>query len=538
MLDSKCMPARQQKRSGPITHPKQHTRPERAIASPPRQTSRRNALAAVVAIFAAYAAVLLYAYGRTPPGLNNDVAEEALRSAYLVQGHHLEVLTFSVGNSAETLYLYLVGGLIQVFGRTILPIQLVGWIFALACIWLVWKLVERVTDAVPAWVPVLAGASSIWLFHYAMAGLRTIAAPVFLGVFALLLDRVERAPDRRIALLCGAVLGLSIYAYTSARLLPIAFVLYAAFRLSRQWRERAALLRRYGAIVAGAFAVSIPNLVFFLQRPGDFLSRGSYIFHGTGGDRVVNMIWTALMPFYYPESYRHSGGLTFEFDAISAALACSGFNPVHLVLAVALLIGLTQVKRQIEQPIVAYLAAVWLTTVLTLGFAGPSLTRMLILLPVYLVLAALGIGFVLQKRAVLWIPVLLVMLFAGLRDSYQYTSGSGQNPQEYSYYFNPAATAIGETAHALGSQGKRVLSVVSRDASVVKYLSGGETAHQRITEFYRRPFNPAQIPLDEFRPDVLLIENTPEFQPLTSRLPPELVLAHNQHYYEVRVQSQ
>ena len=517
---------------------KQPKKPARAIASPPPQTSRRNALAAAAAIFAAYAAMLLYAHGRTPPGLNNDVAEEALRSIYLVAGHHFEVITFAVGNSAETLYLYLVGGMIQLCGRTILPIQLVSWVFALACIWLTWKLVERVTDTVPAWVPVLAAASSIWLFHYAMAGLRAIAAPVFLGVFALLLDRVERGAERKIALLCGAVLGLSIYAYTSARVLPIAFVAYAAFRVFRKWGERAALLRRYGAILAGALVVSVPNLVFFLQRPGDFLFRGSYVLRGTGGDRVFNMIWTALMPFYYPESYRSIFSPSFQLDTVSGALTLFGFNPVHPVLAIALLIGLTQVKRRIKQPVVTYLAAVWLTAVLTLGFAGPSLTRLLILLPVYLVFAALGIGFVLEKRAILWIPVLLAMLFAGVYDSYEYTSGSSPNFEAYSYYFNPAATAIGETAHTLGAKGKRVLSVISRDASVVKYLTGDQAARQRIAEFYQRPFDPAQLPLEEFRPDFLLVENAPAFQFFISRLPPELVLAHTGQYYEVRIKSQ
>jgi hypothetical protein len=518
-----------------MTRHKPSQKPAPAVAGPPPKTSRRNALAAVAAIFAAYAAALLYAQGRTPPGLNNDVAEEALRSVYLVAGHHFEVITFAVGNSAETLYLYLVGGMIRLFGRSILPIQLVSWIFALACIWLVWKLAERVSDTVPAWVPVLASASSIWLFHYAMAGLRAIAAPVFLGAFALLLDHVERGAHRRIALLCGAVLGLSIYAYTSARLLPVAFVLYATFRLSRNWRGKAVLLRSYGAILAAALVVSIPNLIFFLQRPGDFLSRGTYVLRGTAGDWVVNMIRTAFMPFYYPQSYLRNGN--FDFDTVSAALTLSGINPIHPVLAIALIVGLTQVKRRIEQPVVTYLIAVWLTAVPTLGFAGPSLTRLLILLPVYLVLAALGIGFVIEKRAVLWIPVLLVMLFAGVRDTYNYTLGSGPDFEAYSYYFNPAATAIGETAHALGSQGKRVLSVVSRDASVVKYLTGDQPARQRIAEFYQRPLDPAQLPLDQFRPDVLLVENTPAFQPFTSRLPPDLVLARTGDYYEIRAQS-
>jgi len=69
---------------------------KRAAANSPPKTSRRNALATVVAIFAAYAALLLYAHGRVPPGLNNDVAEEALRGIYLVRGHHFEVMTFAV----------------------------------------------------------------------------------------------------------------------------------------------------------------------------------------------------------------------------------------------------------------------------------------------------------------------------------------------------------------------------------------------------------------------------------------------------------
>ena len=88
-------------------------KPARAIGGPPPKTSRSNALAAVAAIFAAYAAALLYAQGRTPPGLNNNVAEEALRAIYLVQGHHFEVIAFAVGRSAETLYLYLVSSMIH-----------------------------------------------------------------------------------------------------------------------------------------------------------------------------------------------------------------------------------------------------------------------------------------------------------------------------------------------------------------------------------------------------------------------------------------
>ena len=508
---------------------------ERALASPPRNTSGRNARVTVIAIFAAYAALLLHAHGRVPPGLNNDVAEEALRGIYLVRGHHFEVMTFAVGFSTETLYLYLVGGMIQLFGPEILSIQLVSWIFALACIWLVWKLVERVTDTVPAWVPVLAGASSIWLFHYAVNGLRAIAAPVFLGVFALLLDRVECGVDRKMALSCGAVLGLSIYAYTSARVLPIAFVLYAAFRLARKWQEKAILLRRYGAILAGAFIVSIPNMVFLVQRPKDFLNRGSYVVRGTAADLATNTIWSILFPFYYPNFYRHTLTSTFSFDAVCSGLTLTGVNPVHWIVATAMLIGLWQAKRFIGQPVMAFLLAAWVAAMVGLGWTGPSLTRLLIVWPVYLVLAVLGFGFAIRWRPSLEIPVLLLILFVGSSDGYKYVSNEGQSSMEYSLSFNPAATAIGETARNLEAQGQRVLCVISRDASVVKYFTSGDSAHVGIAEFYRRRFDLSRLPVDTFHPSILLIENHPAFQDLTSRLPPELLVAHNDYFFEVRM---
>src|ERR1017187_6929144 len=144
------------------------------------------------AILAVWAAALVYARDQVPPGLNNDAAQEALRGIYLVEGRHWEVITFSVGNSAETLYLYLLGSLIHAMGPTTLALQLACWPFALATIWMVWKLTERIADSVPAWVPLLTAAASLWLFHYARSGLRAITAPFFLAAFTLLLDRVEQ----------------------------------------------------------------------------------------------------------------------------------------------------------------------------------------------------------------------------------------------------------------------------------------------------------------------------------------------------------
>ena len=468
------------------------------------------------AILAVWAAALVYARDQVPPGLNNDAAQEALRGIYLVEGRHWEVITFSVGNSAETLYLYLLGAVMHVMGPTTLALQLACWPFALATIWMVWKLTARITDSVPAWVPLLTAAASLWLFHYARSGLRAITAPFFLAAFALLLDRVERRPQERgPGLLCGAVLGLSLYAYTSARVLPIAFLAYAIFRLLRERGERLPLLWRYGAIVAGAVVTSIPNLLFFLQRPGEFLERGSYVVAGSGIDRAIHVVWTALLPWYYPSAYRNLGSLTYQSDGVSAALTAAGENPVHLVLAVAMLVGLWRARRLLDQPVAAFLLAAWITATLLLGIAGPSLTRLLIILPIYLVLAALGFGY--AREALPWLrPVVpLVIAAVAVMEGYSYFSSGAEQAE----YYGAAATPMGQMAAAMAAQGHRVLCIVSKDANVVTLLTHGQTERVGVVEFYGRPLDPSQLPMRALQPEVVLVEDAPAFRPFTARLP-------------------
>jgi hypothetical protein len=439
------------------------------------------------------------------------------------------VITFSLGHSAETLYFYLMGAAVQLFGPTTLAIQLPSWICALLCIWLAWKLVERIDDTIPAWIPPLVAGSSVWLFHYARSGLRAICAPVFLAAFALLLDRVERRPADRVAgLVCGAVLGLSIYGYTSCRVLPIALVVYAAFRLSRDWANRASIWKRYGVVAAAALAASIPNIVFFLKQPQDFLSRGSYVLRG---DASVNAIWSAVFPLYYPNIYRDLGGPAhFDVDGVSAGLTSSGFSPIHIIIAAAILAGLWQSRRWIDKPLIGFLLATWVVALLTLGIAGPSLTRLLILLPVYLVFAALGFGFLLRWRPQLRIPILLLILWVGIGDGYRYLSGGGEAPE----YYASEATPIGEKAAILAQQGQKVICVVSRDANVVNFLVHKAGGRVKVVEFYFRPLDPAQIPVKDFRPNVMLIENNAGFNSFASSFPPAWRVEQNEQFQTVR----
>jgi len=503
---------------------------------PASRSGRAGILALIVLSF--YAAALMYQRDSVPSGMNNDVAEEALRGLYLIEGHHFEVLTFSVGNSAETLYLYMVGLAAHILGPGTLAIQMVGWAFGLAIVWLIWKLVERLDFTIPPWVPLLTAACSLWLFHYARNGLRAISAPLFLAAFALLLDRAERHSTALNApFLAGIVLGLSLYGYTSARALPLAFLAYATYRILRHAAPRPELLRRYGAVLAGSFVSSIPNLLFFLRHPKEFLTRGDYVMTGGAADYAANLFWSILFPFYYSDHYRHIRAGQYISDGVAAGLTSAGHDPLPVVFAIALVLGVWQGRRLLDRPIAAFLVACWVVGTLSLGIAGPSPTRLLLLLPVYLVFVCVGFGWALQKWPKFRIPGAAVLLAAGAVSGYTYFSGARQGP-DYRICYDPGPVAIGERAAALAAQGNRVMCVVGRDFSVVNYLTHSNSANVKIVEFFARPFDPSLIPFREFRPNVLLIQGSDKFRAFAARFPAEWRAGRDQRYYELKLPLQ
>ena len=520
--------------------------------------------AAVLVALALYGGALVLWRDQVPQGIHNDTVEEAQRGMYLVDGGHLEVITFAIGNSAETLYLYLVGAVIRLLGPTTLAIQVVSWSFAGATIVLGFCLVRRLEPALPAWVPLLLFSSSLWLFHYARAGLRAIAAPVCLLAFSLLLDRAERTPERRAAALAaGAVLGLSVYAYTSCRLLLLAWLAYVGGRMlgsresrvatveSRESRvesseasiarsrlstldSRLTLLRPYGLILLGALVVSLPNLLFIVRSPGAFFLRGGYVVRGGPADWIGHVFWTFLLPFYYPDIYRLAVGPAHFTDGVSTSLKLAGLNPVNPIVALAFVIGLMRAWRRRAEPVPAFLLWVWLLGSVLLGFSGPSLTRLLVLLPMYLTFAALGVAAALERfpRARLVCAAALIAVLAATVHAYFVTFAGSPEAQ---YVYSQAATPIGVRAAALAEQSERVLCVVAKDVNTVRYLTSGHADAVRVIEFYRRPLDPRRLPLEELQPHVLLLERNPRFAAFAGVFPPERRAGTHPAYEEIRL---
>ena len=170
-----------------------------------------------------------------------------------------------------------------------------------------------------------------------------------------------------------------------------------------------------------------------------------------------------------------------------------------------------------------------------LGVSGPSLTRLLILLPCFLAFALLALGALLRRFPRAPTPLAVALLLLVAWDAYAYFWRFARAAEAQSY-FSPAATPIGQRARTLTMGGERVLCVIAKDANVVHYLTYEHTDLVRVVEFFRRPPDPREIPLAQFGPDVVLIESREIFARLLSVFPEARRRAHGV-FDEVRLRS-
>ncbi len=352
--------------------------------------SRRERLALAAATLA-YAALLLYRFRTVPDGLVNDQAEELLRGLILVRERRLEVLTLVVGNSAETLWLYVLGVSATLLGPSVFALLLPTALAAAATAWLTARFFVERRPGTPWWIPFLLAAGSPWLFHYGRSGFRAITAPLFVALAALLLQRAQARTDRPWPYAAvGAVVGLSLYGYTANRLLPMALAAAFAFVLAREREGRRPRFRCALACAAGFAVVSIPNFVFFVKHPVEFLVRGGYSVIGDVHGKLLNVLATVGLPLYYPYRYRFVWGEAHVLDGFSASMTGSGVDPVPVAVGLLAVLGLVVTLRRGRDLAALFLVATHALTIVFLGPLGPSLTRVLLLVPVFVFYASVG----------------------------------------------------------------------------------------------------------------------------------------------------
>jgi len=213
-----------------------------AVTLPPR------VLVAVILLLAA--ALRFWMLGEVPPGLCHDEVANWLIARDILTGHHAIYFTAAYGH--EPLYQYVQAATVALFGDHWLGLRYPSVAFGLLGLAATYTLTRRLFGVSTALLTSGWLALSFWPLFYARVALRAITLPFTAALAAYFLLRatnlatnfprshtpnhpISQSPDSgRLAgvvnwLLAGLFLGLSLYTYMAARILPVilaSFLIY------------------------------------------------------------------------------------------------------------------------------------------------------------------------------------------------------------------------------------------------------------------------------------------------------------------------
>lgn len=214
----------------------------------------------------------LYQLDSLPPGDGYDVAQYGVDALNILDGSFPLFLTTNFGR--EVLFSYLVAFVFLFTGPGAFGIHLssaIIGIFTIPAVYLAAKeLLTGEQDPLRGSGPLLAAlvtAVSYWHLNWSRVGLRVIWVPLFASLIVAALWRGLRTGSRAAFAVSGLLLGLSIYTYQAARLLPLlvlfAFLVKIVARRSMSRRAAEEMLLTFGL----AFLVFAPLGLYAWRNP-------------------------------------------------------------------------------------------------------------------------------------------------------------------------------------------------------------------------------------------------------------------------------
>jgi 4-amino-4-deoxy-L-arabinose transferase-like glycosyltransferase len=230
--------------------------------------SRRQEWAAVTLILLVASALRLWALGEVPPGLAHDEVANWLIAGDILAGRHAIYFTAAYGH--EPLYQYLQAATVALFGDHWLGLRWPSAALGLLGIAATYILIRRLLNAPVALLTIAWLAVSFWPMLYARVALRAISLPFTAALAAYFLLRATSPPAKPKAthwLLAGVLLGLSLYTYMAARILPAILLTFLAY-LYLVRRSAAPPWSHVLTFLLAATLVSTPLVAWLATHPG------------------------------------------------------------------------------------------------------------------------------------------------------------------------------------------------------------------------------------------------------------------------------
>jgi hypothetical protein len=217
-----------------------------------------------------------YQLDSIPVGLSGDEGADGLGGKRILRGQELPLfITEDYGE--EPMHTYLVALSFAIWGVSLWAIRFVSAFIGILAIpvvfWLAKELLAR-EESPPSLLPLLSAflvATSYWHIIYSRAGLEVVSLPLFSCAVIYFLWKAIRTGSKRWFLICGLLLGASLYSYRGARFLPILLTLFFGgwVLASRDFRRRhfvnlvlVALVAAIVCLPLGIYAVVYPDIFF------------------------------------------------------------------------------------------------------------------------------------------------------------------------------------------------------------------------------------------------------------------------------------
>jgi hypothetical protein len=254
------------------------------LREPAHLSASGVALAAIltVGIF-----LLFYRLGEVPRDMTSDHAEKWIDALHVVDGNPR--IFFPGNGGREALQFFLMALAVPFAGVSYLTIKLVTASVAIFSLPFVFLLGRSLFGTQVALLATALMAISRWRLTISRIGLRYTFTPVFGAALLYLLFRALKDRRRRDFLLCGLVLGIAQYTFTSFRVIPVAIVGCLAIALAVDVWRRESVGRVHRLVVDSALLflvaalTAMPMLRYALDDPAGFGQRGATRMFGDPG---------------------------------------------------------------------------------------------------------------------------------------------------------------------------------------------------------------------------------------------------------------
>jgi hypothetical protein len=218
-----------------------------------------------------------YDLGHLPPAIHGDEAQFGLNARTVLHGE--QPTLFAVGWYQFPIVSFAAqAGIMRLFGDDIAGLRLSSALFGALTLLPVYLLARSMFDRRVALASAALMAVGHWPVHFGRLGINNIQATFFAAWAVYLAWRALRTQHRLDYALTGLALGLGLYTYYAARLMPLivgAVLGLAVWRNRSRWRQY--LPGLLALVIAGTLTIA-PQLVYFAKHPEPLVSRQRGVF--------------------------------------------------------------------------------------------------------------------------------------------------------------------------------------------------------------------------------------------------------------------